>query len=44
MRKIKRNCNSNPDPYEDYLRLEKLDPYETQIMLNVQSKHKKSVK
>ncbi len=31
MKKYKRNNNSNPDPYEDFLRSEKLDPYESLI-------------
>ena len=44
MRKVKSNCNSNPDAYEDSLRLEKLDPYESQIKLNVTNKKKKAVK
>ena len=41
MRKLKGNCNSNSDQYEDYWRLEKLDPYETQIKLNLPIKLKK---
>ena len=32
MRKRKK---SNPEPYEDMLRLEELDPYEAQIKSNV---------
>ena len=43
MRKHKGNCNSNPDPYEDSLRLEKLDAYETQIKLNLPIKLKKNL-
>jgi hypothetical protein len=35
MRKIKRSNKSSPEPYEDMLRVEKLDPYEAQIKLNV---------
>ena len=31
MRKTKINNQNNPDPYEDMVRLEKLDPYETLI-------------
>ncbi len=31
MKKLKRNNKSNPDPYEDVLRSEKLDPYESLI-------------
>ena len=31
MRQTKRNHKSNPDPYEDIVRLEKLDPYESLI-------------
>ena len=34
MRKIKKNQKGNPDPYEDHLRLEKLDPYEALIKFN----------
>ena len=32
MRKTKKN---NPEPYEDFLRLKKLDPYEAQIKSSV---------
>ena len=31
MIKIKINKQNNPDPYEDFVRLEKLDAYEAQI-------------
>ena len=31
MRKTKINKQNNPDPYEDFVRLEKLDAYEAQI-------------
>ena len=31
MRKTKENHKSNPDPYEDIIRLEQLDPYEALI-------------
>ena len=31
MKKTKRNEKYNPDPYEDVVRLEKLDPYEALI-------------
>ena len=31
MRKIRINKQNNPDPYEDFVRLEKLDAYEEQI-------------
>jgi len=34
MRKSKKNKNTNPDPYEDMIKLEKLDPYEGQIKAN----------
>tara|TARA_X000000368_G_C22911616_1_gene658827 strand:+ start:696 stop:836 length:141 start_codon:yes stop_codon:yes gene_type:complete len=35
MRKTKKNNNkSNPEPYEDIVRLEKLDPYEALIKSN----------
>ena len=35
MRKIKKNPKSSPDPYEDLLRSERLDPYEGLIKSNV---------
>ena len=31
MRKKSKQSKSHPEPYEDILRLEKLDPYENQI-------------
>ncbi len=34
MRKTKNNHQSNPDPYEDMIRLKKLDPYEGLIQSN----------
>ena len=34
MRKTTKNYKSNPDPYEDIIRLEQLDPYETLIKSN----------
>ena len=34
MKKTKRDKKVNPDPYEDIVRLEKLDPYETLIKSN----------
>ena len=34
MRKTKKNYKSSPEPYEDMLRLEKLDPYESLIKPN----------
>ncbi len=34
MRKTKNNLKVNPDPYEDRIRLEKLDPYEALIKSN----------
>ena len=41
MRKTKRNYNSNPDPYEEALKLEALDPYEAQIKSNYPIKQNK---
>ena len=38
MRKTKKNHTSSPDPYEDMIRLEELDPYESQIKSNAFSK------
>ncbi len=35
MKKTNRTYKTNPEPYEDRLRLEKLDPYEALIKLNV---------
>ncbi len=40
MRKTKRNQKSNLDPYEEIVRLERLDPYETLIKSNVPFKKK----
>ena len=34
MRKTSKNRESNPDPYEDMIRLEQLDPYEALIKSN----------
>tara|TARA_Y100001968_G_C19003296_1_gene546927 strand:- start:180 stop:317 length:138 start_codon:yes stop_codon:yes gene_type:complete len=34
MRKTKKKQKSKPDPYEDIIRLEQLDPYEALIKLN----------
>ena len=34
MRKTKKNHQSSPDPYEDMIRLEQLDPYEALIKSN----------
>ena len=34
MRKIKKNHKINPDPYEDLIRLERLDAYEALIKSN----------
>tara|TARA_B100000945_G_scaffold76164_1_gene58807 strand:- start:251 stop:397 length:147 start_codon:yes stop_codon:yes gene_type:complete len=34
MRKTKKNQQSRPDPYEDMIKLEKLDPYEALIKTN----------
>ena len=42
MRKTKKNYQTNPDPYEDIIRLEKLDPYET--LIDVFAQHKKKTK
>lgn len=38
MRKSKKTNQSNPEPYEDMLRLQKLDPYESQIKSNSKTK------
>ena len=35
MKKSKKNNQSNPDPYEDIVRLEKLDPYEALLKSTV---------
>ncbi len=44
MRKTKINNQNNPDPYEDMVRLEKLDPYESLIKFNVSyKKNNKSI-
>ena len=43
MRKIKMNKQNNPDPYEDFVRLEKLDAYEAQIKC-ISKKNNKSIK
>ena len=43
MKKSKIKNQNNPDPYEDIIRLEKLDPYESLIKLNfVPTKNNKS--
>ena len=34
MKKTKKNNQSTPDPYEDMIRLEQLDPYEALIKSN----------
>ena len=34
MRKIRKNHQSSPDPYEDMIRFKKLDPYEGLIKSN----------
>ena len=34
MRKTKKNLQGSPDPYEDMIRLNKLDPYEGLIKSN----------
>ena len=41
MRKTKKNHKSRPDPYEDIIRLDKLDPYEALITSNVFIKENK---
>ena len=38
MKKTKKNNESNPDPYEDMVRSEKLDPYESLINLSLLKK------
>ena len=43
MRKIKINKQNNPDPYEDFVRLDKLDAYEAQIK-GTSKKNNKSIK
>ena len=35
MRKTKKKQKNNPDPYEDMIRFEKLDPYEALIKSSV---------
>ncbi|WP_269603418.1 hypothetical protein [Prochlorococcus marinus] len=40
MRKTK-NHNSNPDPYEDFIRSDQLDPYEALIKSNNSRKNNK---
>ena len=35
MKKTKKNYKSVPDPYEDMIRLEKLDPYEALLKSNI---------
>ena len=37
------NNNSNPDPYEDMIRLQKLDPYEALIKSNSSKINSKSI-
>ena len=34
MRRTKKNLQNSPDPYEDMVKLEKLDPYESLIKSN----------
>ena len=41
MKKNKKNNITNPDPYEDIVRLENLDPYESVIKLNMLLKQNK---
>jgi len=33
--KMRKTKKSNPEPYEDLIRLEKLDPYEAQIKSSI---------
>ena len=40
MKKTKKNNKNHPDPYEDIVKIEKLDPYETLIKLDVVHKRK----
>ena len=40
MKRTNRNKKSNPDPYEDVVRLEALDPYEALIKSHVLLKQK----
>ena len=45
MKKLQTKNKSQPDPYEDIVRLEKLDPYEALIKPNVLRNQKnKSIK
>ena len=39
MKNTTRRNKNNPDPYEDSIRKEKLDPYEALIKSNVPLKH-----
>ena len=43
MRKTKKNHKNTPDPYEDLIRLEKLDPYEALIKSNHCQKNNKPI-
>jgi hypothetical protein len=38
MKKSKKNSQSYPEPYEDIIRVEKLDPYESLIRVNLHLK------
>ncbi len=40
MRKNQKDQKSDPEPYEDMLRLEKLDPYENQLQSKLILKQK----
>ncbi len=40
MRKTKKNHKINPDPYEDWIRSERLDPYESLIKSSLPPKQK----
>ena len=41
MRKTQKKYQSSPDPYEDMIRLDQLDPYEAQIKSNIFLKKKR---
>ena len=43
MKKTKKNHQSSPDPYEDMIRLEQLDPYEALIKSNILFKKTKKL-
>ena len=43
MKKNNQNKITKPEPYEDIVRLEKLDPYETLIIANLPLKNNQSI-